>query len=988
MKLNNLLARQIKKHLSDDLLKNPQMEFFLQSVNESYLAFEKDKSFSDHIFAITQNEFTELRKKLKKKLQVNIDTINKLKETIGNFDGESFESDDLNDITSFIKDHFEKSEGSINTAVNDTLDTAIVMEDTQGKIIYCNNKFVSLFTPAVKRNEVLKLNLATLIRHSNFFDLNSSELYKKYLALKIKNEACTIPDLQTAENQYYELQFSPAFQDNKQIGNLLAFTNVTERKKAEIAQKEREAFQESILSNSLDAVIVINEEGEIIKWDKKAEAIFGWTEKEVVNKTLDYCIMPRIHSNAHAKGITHYLKTGEQNIFGKTLQVPAIKKDNSEITISLIISAVKNNNATQFISFIRDITETKKLEEELAKQRNFTNRILNNIPSDIAVFDVNHKYIFINKIAIKNEEIREWLIGKDDFEYAKFRSIDDSKAKKRRTIFTKVLEDKVEYEFIDKHIDANGKSQYVMRKFFPVIENGNVEFVIGYGTDITAILESENKSKVLIESSPDMIQSVDAKGEIYFVNNIWLETLGYEKEEVMGKSIFDFIAPISLAHCQVLFTEIIQSQKGQKDIEVDFLTKNGEIINTLGNVSISFEGNKIITNAFFNNISKEKLKEREILEQKYFFENILNNIPIDISVLNKDKNFIFLNKACVEDPDLRNWLLGKTFDDYVSRTGKGWEKLAVRKANIDLVIEKNQIISWNEEFLEEMMPAHYISRTISPFLSDTDDLFVIFAGMDVTDVILAKKEITRINEGLEVTVSERTFQLENSIKELDSFSYSVSHDLRSPLRAIDGWSLALLEDYGDNLDETAIGYIGRMRSEAKRMGNLIDDLLSLSKIGKKEIHRTPINFQEFCHEILNRILESSEYKQPQVITDKLVHYIYADKPLLDIMLTNLLSNAVKFSSKKETPIITLGLKMIDQKAYYFIQDNGAGFDMGNSEKLFGAFQRMHRQSDFPGTGIGLAIVKRIITLHGGEIFAESQVNKGTTFYFNFNFQRT
>jgi light-regulated signal transduction histidine kinase (bacteriophytochrome) len=226
--------------------------------------------------------------------------------------------------------------------------------------------------------------------------------------------------------------------------------------------------------------------------------------------------------------------------------------------------------------------------------------------------------------------------------------------------------------------------------------------------------------------------------------------------------------------------------------------------------------------------------------------------------------------------------------------------------------------------------------------------------------------------------------LESAIKELDSFSYSVSHDLRSPLRAIDGWSLALIEDYGEKLDDIAIGYINRMRSESKRMGNLIDDLLSLSKIGKRQIVRKQINYKDLCLLIINRIIEAEQYKQPEVIIHD-NHFIYADENLLDILITNLISNALKFSSKKENPKIEIGVELIDDLPFYYIKDNGVGFEMNNENKLFGAFQRMHKKSEFSGTGIGLATVKRIVTLHGGTIFAKSKINEGAAFCFNLNY---
>ena len=865
------------------------------------------------------------------------------------------------------------------------MEASIVMEDEQGKIIYSNNKFVAFLKLPIKRSEIVGLDFADLILNSKVFSLDAAKLHKKYEELKNKKEPCTIDYLQTNEDQYYEVKYAPAFKGATLKGALWTFTNVTERKKAEIAQKEKQDFQENILNNSLDAVIILDEDGKIVKWDKKAEAIFGWTELEVINKLLTDNIMPKVHAHSHANGIAHYLKTGQQNIFGKTIQVPAVKKDSSEIIISLIVTASKNDKKTQFISFIRDITATKKLEEEINKQRIFIEKILNNIPADIAVFDLDHKYTFINKVAIKSDETREWMIGKDDFDYVKFKNIDDTKAKKRREVFDQILKSKVEFEYIDEYILADGDKKYVLRKFYPVITNGNVDFVIGYGTDITAIVESEHKSKTLIESSPDLIQSVDDKGEILFCNDIWCKTLGYAAEEVIGKNIFNFIAPSSIPHCHILFAEIMQSKTGMNNVAVDFSTKNGNTINALGNISLSFPGNKIVTNAFFKNITIEKLREQEIIDQKHFFENILDSVPTDLLVVNKKKVLVYVNKSSAIDHETRKLLVGKQIDEYIF-TNNGLNSLSKQLLNIDKVINEKIEISWDEEHISQDQKELHTLRKLIPF-SNNNEEFVILSGNDITDLVLAKKEIDRINKGLEVKINERTYQLENAIKELDSFSYSVSHDLRSPLRAIDGWSLALIEDYGDNMDETAKGYINRMRSESKRLGKLIDDLLSLSKIGKRQINRTQINFTEFCGQIFRRIIEAEEYKLPELNIQG-EHVIYADETLLDILMTNLLSNAIKFSSKTESQKIEIGLRLVDAIPYYYIQDNGAGFEMNNASKLFGAFQRMHRQSDFSGTGIGLATVKRIVNLHGGIIFAESKINEGATFYFNLNYNKS
>jgi len=216
--------------------------------------------------------------------------------------------------------------------------------------------------------------------------------------------------------------------------------------------------------------------------------------------------------------------------------------------------------------------------------------------------------------------------------------------------------------------------------------------------------------------------------------------------------------------------------------------------------------------------------------------------------------------------------------------------------------------------------------------------------------------------------------------ELEAFSYSVSHDLRAPLRGIDGWSLALLEDYGGRLDEQGQEYIQRVRSETQRMDQLIDDLLQLSRITRAEMHSDRVDLSASARSIAARLQEGEPQRRVEfIIQDGLS--TMGDAHLLDVMLTNLLSNAFKFTGKVADARIEFGQMDMEGQRVFFVRDNGAGFDMAYAKKLFGAFQRMHKVSEFPGTGIGLATVQRIINRHGGRVWAESAVNQGATFFF-------
>jgi light-regulated signal transduction histidine kinase (bacteriophytochrome) len=226
----------------------------------------------------------------------------------------------------------------------------------------------------------------------------------------------------------------------------------------------------------------------------------------------------------------------------------------------------------------------------------------------------------------------------------------------------------------------------------------------------------------------------------------------------------------------------------------------------------------------------------------------------------------------------------------------------------------------------------------------------------------------------------RSIELAIANKELETFSYSVSHDLRAPLRSIDGFSQALLEDYASKLDKQGEEYLHRVRNATKRMEQLIDDMLRLSRLTRTEMTIETVDLGKIANTVINELKKtdpSRNYKfktQKNILTD-------GDANLLSILLENLLGNAWKFTKKCKQTEIEFGKKQQDKETVFFIRDNGAGFNMKYADKLFIPFQRLHDDAEYPGTGIGLGIVARIVNRHGGRIWVESEENKGTTFFF-------
>jgi light-regulated signal transduction histidine kinase (bacteriophytochrome) len=251
----------------------------------------------------------------------------------------------------------------------------------------------------------------------------------------------------------------------------------------------------------------------------------------------------------------------------------------------------------------------------------------------------------------------------------------------------------------------------------------------------------------------------------------------------------------------------------------------------------------------------------------------------------------------------------------------------------------------------------------------------------------AEEEVRQLNASLENRIAERTQEVQDANaelatinQELEAFAYSVSHDLRAPLRGIDGWSLALMEDYGHLLDGHGRQYLDRVRSETQRMGQLIDDMLHLSRVTRVEMQRDLVDLTLLANGTVIPLRDANPQRRIEFDIEPGLS-AHGDAGLLQIVLTNLLNNAVKFTGQCEDAKIQFGQVIRDDQPAFFVRDNGVGFDMAFARTLFGAFQRLHKVSEFPGTGIGLATVQRVIHRHGGRVWADAQLGKGATFYF-------
>ncbi len=374
-------------------------------------------------------------------------------------------------------------------------------------------------------------------------------------------------------------------------------------------------------------------------------------------------------------------------------------------------------------------------------------------------------------------------------------------------------------------------------------------------------------------------------------------------------------------------------------------------------------------------IMQQKLSEKELRYSNNFLLNIFNGVQEGISVLNNNFIIIRVNSWLNNQFSSKLPIVGKkcyeVYQDRISPCPSCPFNGALKTGFIHqecIAMQDGSLTRWFE-------------ITAYPFKNTNGDIIGIIQSLkDITKRKKAEDKLLKLNKDLEQRVIQRTAQLEASNKELESFSYSVSHDLRSPLARIEGYSELLLSENFDMLDDDGRHYLDRIILSVNQMSQLIDDLLKLSLVTRSEMNFSLVNLSAIAKHIVDTLIESDPERKAEFIIHEDLQAT-GDGHLLRVVFENLLNNAWKFTQKKPAAKIEFGVKKDQPTPVFFIKDNGAGFNMSNVENLFTPFRRLHSDKDFPGTVVGLATVQRIIRRHGGKIWAEGKENSGATFYF-------
>jgi len=746
------------------------------------------------------------------------------------------------------------------------------------------------------------------------------------------------------------------------------YMDISVRKQSEIALRDSETRYRSFFENSMDAILLTSPDGGIISANPAACEMFGYTENELITIGRDGVI------DKDDPRLPYLLKVREKENKVKG-ELIFIRKNGNKFPAELASATFQSSDGKANTSMIiRDITERSKAEADLRSSEEKYRYLFANNPLPMWAYDIKT----LAFLAVNDAAIEKYKYSREEFlnmTIAEIRPPEDVFRLKRdveqpRPVF--------QYSGEWRHQLKDG-TVIDVEIISHQLSIGDHDSALVVAQDITSRKQAEatlRKQAELLEMAHDSILIRDEDSIITYWNRGAEECYGFMSIEALGMESHallktDFLVPIEVINAEL-------AEKGRWEGELMHTRKDGTQITVASRWQLQRgSDNSIAILEINNDITARKQAEEKLSEALSYTSNIIRTSPQAIIVTDPEGIVLLWNEAA---ETIFGWRQDETLwkINPIIPVGKEEDAHVLQME----VLAGETITNFETERVHKTGSLIDVSFSASPLRNTSGKITGILSIIaDISERKKAEMEIRSLNNDLELRVIDRTAQLQVANNELEAFSYSVSHDLRAPLRGIDGFTRILLDDYSPLLDEEGIRICNVIRDNTMRMGQLIDDLLAFSRLGRFELNKSWIDMNLLVNSVFNEIADMQSSGRI-VFNVGMLSKSFCDPNLIRQVWVNLLSNAIKYSSKKEKAIINVSSTNEEAMSVFSVSDNGAGFDMEYYNKLFGVFQRLHSPRDFEGTGVGLASVQRIVKRHGGDVWAEGKEGEGATFYFS------
>ncbi|MDE3144475.1 MAG: PAS domain S-box protein, partial [Bacteroidota bacterium] len=752
--------------------------------------------------------------------------------------------------------------------------------------------------------------------------------------------------------------------------------DITDRKRAEDIILNAGLYNRSLIEASIDPLVTIGPDRNITDVNKATEDATGLLREQLIGSDFSNYVTEPEQAN---KAYKQVLEKGFIKNYPLT-----IRHADGKTTDVLYNATVYKNQQGEVVGVFaaaRDITESKRTEEVI-RNANLYNRSLIEASIDpLVTIGPDGKITDVNK-ATENVTglLRKQLIGSDFSDYF-------TEPQLAETGYKKVLADGFvkDYPLTIRH--ADGKTTDVLYNA-TVYKNqkGEIIGVFAAARDITESKRSQEiirnanlYNRSLIEASIDPLVTIGPDGKITDVNKATEDVTGMPRVQLIGSDFSNYFTQSQQAN--IGYKQVLE--KGSvKDYPLTIRRTDGKTTDVLYNATVykNADGKIVGVFAAARDITERKKNEEALIKSESNLRAIFENTSKGFLLMDNTFTVIEFNSLMEKYIAISDNIILRKNENIFNNIPPERQEFLRTQFNTALDGEK---VHYEISYSFSGNTTIYFEVKMYPVLDPEERVAgICISYEDITTRKLTEEQIIELNKDLDKKVQERTMQYELVNQELESFTFSVSHDLRAPLRAVNSYAQILEEDYSDKLDEDGKKMLKHIENNGKKMGRLIDDLLAFSRLGRKELKRVDVNMNDLTKAVVDELNQTFPNQATIEIAD--LPIVQGDYSLLYQAMLNLVSNAIKYSSKKDKPVIKIFTEQKDGKTIFTIKDNGAGFDMRFAEKLFGVFQRLHSEEEFEGSGIGLAIVHRIIAKHGGEVWGEGKVNEGATFHFKLN----